>query len=224
MKGEKEIKDLHVEVRIRNNQLLSRRTQHGLTQQELATAVGISVSSYRELETLRTSPFQNYTRPPHRHRRKPACSAVEWCSSALALARFYAVEPEVLFPEATHEITCSRAVRLVSGDELRQLLGSGLSEGTRQLAAPVTELFFRAERDRVIQQVLSTLSRRDAQIMRMLFGLDGEGEKTAAQVGRRFKLSRARILQIMHDVLYLLRKRDTARLLGPYVDLDLDED
>jgi RNA polymerase primary sigma factor len=67
-----------------------------------------------------------------------------------------------------------------------------------------------------IEQVLATLSPREARILRLRFGLDNGHSLTLEEVGRRFGLSRERIRQIESRALKRLRHPCRARQLREY--------
>jgi RNA polymerase primary sigma factor len=70
-------------------------------------------------------------------------------------------------------------------DALETLLNKRFVEGTREL--------------------LATLTAREAQVLRMRFGLDGGNERTLAEIGASFDLTRERIRQIETQALRKLR-------------------
>jgi RNA polymerase primary sigma factor len=69
-----------------------------------------------------------------------------------------------------------------------------------------------------VEQVLSTLSPREARILRMRFGLDHDRPYTLEEVGQKFGLTRERIRQIEGKALRRLRHPCRARLLREYVE------
>jgi RNA polymerase primary sigma factor len=78
-------------------------------------------------------------------------------------------------------------------DALDTLLQKRFVEGTREL--------------------LSTLTQREAQVLRMRFGLDGGVERTLAEIGASFALTRERIRQIETQALRKLRLPTRAKRL-----------
>jgi RNA polymerase primary sigma factor len=70
-----------------------------------------------------------------------------------------------------------------------------------------------------VEQVLSTLSPREARIIRLRFGLDNDRPYTLEEVGQKFGLTRERIRQIEGKALRRLRHPCRSRLLKDYVDL-----
>jgi RNA polymerase primary sigma factor len=85
-----------------------------------------------------------------------------------------------------------------SGDALDSLSRKRFVEGTRDL--------------------LSTLTAREAQVLRMRFGLDGGAERTLAEIGASFDLTRERIRQIETQALRKLRLPTRAKRLRAIFD------
>jgi RNA polymerase primary sigma factor len=67
-----------------------------------------------------------------------------------------------------------------------------------------------------VDEVLATLSPREARILRLRFGLGQERAYTLEEVGRKFGLTRERIRQIEGKALRRLRQPSRARLLREY--------
>lgn len=59
---------------------------------------------------------------------------------------------------------------------------------------------------RLLQELVTTLEPREAEILRYRFGLDGSGEKTLEDVGAKFGVTRERVRQIQNLALAKLRK------------------
>jgi len=202
-------------MRVRNNQLLARRKALGLSQKMLADAIGVNLAMYGALETLRARPFSTRRGDA----RYDADGILIWTDVALAIAGFYDIEPEVLFPEAIREIQQASAVRLVDGDELKTLLGAGLSEGTRRLAEPPNT---EDNEQRVMVRVsLSTLTAREEKVLRLRFGIGEESEHTMEEVGAILKrcdggkgvVLRERVRRIEEKALRKLRHSSRAKHL-----------
>jgi RNA polymerase primary sigma factor len=68
-----------------------------------------------------------------------------------------------------------------------------------------------------VEEVLGTLSPREARVLRMRFGLSGERPYTLEEVGQKFGLTRERIRQIEGRALRRLRHPRRARQLRDYV-------
>jgi RNA polymerase primary sigma factor len=68
-----------------------------------------------------------------------------------------------------------------------------------------------------LDNVLATLSPREARILRLRYGLDGNQPNTLEEVGQKFGLTRERIRQIERKALRRLRHPHRARLLQDYL-------
>jgi RNA polymerase primary sigma factor len=68
-----------------------------------------------------------------------------------------------------------------------------------------------------LEEILSTLSPREARVLRLRFGLDDGTSYTLEEVGRKFGLTRERIRQIEGRALRLLRHPKRARQLKDYL-------
>ena len=70
----------------------------------------------------------------------------------------------------------------------------------------------------VLEASLEHLPEREARILKMYFGLDGEEAHTLEQIGRKFSVSRERIRQIKDRALVRLRLGATGRVLESFRD------
>lgn len=68
-----------------------------------------------------------------------------------------------------------------------------------------------------VEALLSTLTPREARILRLRFGLQGDRAYTLKEVGKKFGLTRERIRQIERDALDRLRHPSRARQLRGYL-------
>jgi RNA polymerase primary sigma factor len=68
------------------------------------------------------------------------------------------------------------------------------------------------------RELLGTLTAREAQVLRMRFGLDGGVERTLAEIGASFDLTRERIRQIETQALRKLRLPTRAKRLRAIFD------
>jgi RNA polymerase primary sigma factor len=68
-----------------------------------------------------------------------------------------------------------------------------------------------------LEEILSTLSPREARVLRLRYGLDDGTTYTLEEVGRKFGLTRERIRQIEGRALRALRHPKRARQLKDYL-------
>jgi len=68
-----------------------------------------------------------------------------------------------------------------------------------------------------VNHILNTLSKREAKILKLYFGLDGEKPHTLEEVGMQFKLTRERVRQIKEKALRRLRHSSRSKVLRYYL-------
>jgi len=85
-----------------------------------------------------------------------------------------------------------------------------------QNASPDQETFERALTDS-IEEVLGTLKEREAKILRLYFGLDGQEPMTLEEIGSMMGITRERVRQIKEKALARLRHVSRARALESFL-------
>ncbi|WP_329905409.1 RNA polymerase sigma factor RpoD/SigA [Porphyromonas pogonae] len=68
-----------------------------------------------------------------------------------------------------------------------------------------------------IERVLGTLSDREAEIVKLFFGIGGCQEMTLEEIGDKFGLTRERVRQIKEKAIRRLRQNDKCKSLKPYL-------
>lgn len=81
---------------------------------------------------------------------------------------------------------------------------------------PDSELIEESLKDEVIH-ILKGLTSREAKILKLYFGLDGEKPRTLEEVGMEFRLTRERIRQIKEKALKKLRRSSRSKVLRQYL-------
>jgi RNA polymerase primary sigma factor len=71
-----------------------------------------------------------------------------------------------------------------------------------------------------MRDLLATLTAREADVLRMRFGLEGKTERTLAEIGASFGLTRERIRQIETQALRKLRSPMRSKRLRGMADND----
>jgi len=99
------------------------------------------------------------------------------------------------------------------GDEEDSELGMYVEDSSSPSPAQIAYENMLRER---VDEVLATLSPREARILRLRFGLGQDRAYTLEEVGRKFGLTRERIRQIEGKALRRLRQPNRARLLREY--------
>jgi RNA polymerase primary sigma factor len=70
---------------------------------------------------------------------------------------------------------------------------------------------------REIERVLNTLTRREADIIRLFFGLNGKHTHTLEEIGEEFNLTRERVRQIKERAIKRLKHATRSRILKTYL-------
>lgn len=70
---------------------------------------------------------------------------------------------------------------------------------------------------REVQRALSTLTQREADVIALYFGLNGEHSMTLEEIGVRFNLTRERVRQIKEKAIRRLRHTSRSKTLKPYL-------
>jgi RNA polymerase sigma factor (sigma-70 family) len=194
------MKELEVEVRVRNNRLKQRRLALGLTQAQLAQAASVPPGAYAALETL--------TRAPQIGGR--------WRGVALRLAEFHCVQPQELFPESALAVTQPTVKRRIDGCELTQFLLA---------SAPTPDaLHDVAERERAVLAAVGTLAPRERHVIARRFGLGATKEATCEEIAKELEVGRERIRQIEMRALRKLRHPSKSKELAEFEDCTLEGD
>ncbi len=70
---------------------------------------------------------------------------------------------------------------------------------------------------REVQRALSTLTQREADVVTLYFGLNGEHTMTLEEIGEKFNLTRERVRQIKEKAIRRLRHTSRSKALKPYL-------
>ncbi|PGH37607.1 MAG: RNA polymerase subunit sigma [Candidatus Nephrothrix sp. EaCA] len=70
---------------------------------------------------------------------------------------------------------------------------------------------------REVQRALSTLTTREADVVTLYFGLNGEQALTLEEIGEKFNLTRERVRQIKEKAIRRLRHTSRSKALKPYL-------
>jgi RNA polymerase primary sigma factor len=101
------------------------------------------------------------------------------------------------------------------GDEEDSFLGDFIADETQ--ASPY-ELTSRQLMQENVRDVIASLSDREAKVLKMRFGLDGQKPMTLEEVGREFGVTRERIRQIESKALRKLRHPSRRLKLKDYLE------
>ena len=68
-----------------------------------------------------------------------------------------------------------------------------------------------------VKRALATLSEREAQVIKLYFGLDSEHSLTLEEIGEKFSLTRERVRQIKEKAIRRLRHASRSKALRAYL-------
>jgi RNA polymerase primary sigma factor len=85
-----------------------------------------------------------------------------------------------------------------------------------QQPSPDNELISESLKSEV-KSVLATLPEREAEVIRLYFGLDGEYPMTLEEIGEKFNLTRERVRQIKEKAIRRLRHNSKSNILKAYL-------
>jgi len=191
------MKELEIEIRVRNNRLKERRLSAGLSQPALGQLVRVSVSAISSYENLR---------------RKPFCRDGHWRQDAQKLAAFFEVSPAELFPETIFQIEKSVATRKLDAEEVVLLS----SHQERLLAEPDAGMMQQDLR-RQLGRALITLAPNERKVVRLRFGLGDDEAQTLDKVGQTMGICGQRVRQIQEKALRKLRHPSRSQRLEEFV-------
>jgi hypothetical protein len=193
-------KQLEIKVKARNNLLIQARRALGFyTQCGAAKAAGVNQQWLNGVECFRISPLLAKQRG--------------WTTSAAQLAHFYGVPPELLWPDSLLDIK-EQPVLLTYADVKE------LAAGSVVMALPPAVEHDKHELRDVIDKLLSDLTPKDAFVVRMRLGFDGEEPKTFKEIGEMMGVSGQMAIYRWERALRRLRTADkqTGRRLTEWFD------
>jgi RNA polymerase primary sigma factor len=103
---------------------------------------------------------------------------------------------------------------LKDGDESSSSMYEVLQSG--ESPSPEQELMNDSLR-KEIERALSTLTAREADVVRLYFGLNGENPMTLEEIGERFDLTRERVRQIKEKAIRRLKHTSRSKMLKSYL-------
>lgn len=187
------MKDLSLEMRLRNNRLRERRLSLGLTNRALADAADIDPGIYGALEGMKRSPMNKKTGT--------------WIAPVLRLADYFKVAPGELFPAVVFDVVVPVTEVKLDGEDvgllMEQMQGALLSE-----TSP-SEWWS----DTGLDMALKSLTPREADAVNRYFGLTGDDGSTLENIGQMWGVSRTRAQRILLKALRKLRHPSRANLI-----------
>lgn len=197
--------DLLVQSRFRNAVLYDALA--GRSVAEVCREIGdVTQSAFGELLNLKASPFTKSTKGP---KNKP-----EFRTVALRIAAYFRMLPEDLFPESLYSIKLPAGVnRYYECERVVPLLKSHSTE-PHLLTDGLAQEEFKVK----INDLIDTLAPREAEVIRLRFGLGDGSERTLEEIAQRFQVTRERIRQIENKALRHLRHPTQSKLIRQYAN------
>lgn len=87
---------------------------------------------------------------------------------------------------------------------------------SEEAVTPETELLYESLR-KEIDRAISTLPQREADVVRLYFGLNGSHPMTLEEIGEKFDLTRERVRQIKEKAIRRLKHQSKSRILKTYL-------
>lgn len=174
-----------------NNRLAYVRELMGLTKSAMAKVVGLSATTYGNIENLKVYPSRN-------------------TATRIAAALHY--EVEYIFPDYLRHV--SKTVATTSIPESDVLL----SLADREVLQLTTTTTDNTALQEGIDDVLMRLTPKQELVLRKRFALEGGEPMTLAQIAAELGLSVTRVRQIESKALRRLRHPKNSHQLRPYLD------
>lgn len=183
------MKPIRLELKARNNRMISLREQLGLTVKQAAEKIGLNLGLMYRMEAPGFDPIR-------RHSRYDRIGCMRQC--ATKVCQFYGVEPDFLWPELMRRMTKMKVSREADFDEIEQLVSP----------VEMDQLPAEAPEDPIAHYDLEELVKkahlrpRERLILRMVYLEDRGLNGTAEELG----LSRERVRQIASKALAKCRE------------------
>ena len=188
------MKDLHVTIRIRNNQIYKRRKALGLTQAQVAAVSEMSLPEFQKLENCTGSPLDRMG---------------NWSKQAISLSNFFCEEPELIFSEDVLSVKKSKITAEINKNTL-------LAQTQCKLLETGMDNIEKMELSEATRKALSSLTVREEKVLRMRFGIGENSDHTLEETSKDFNICSDRIRQIEAKALRKLRHPSRANKLEDF--------
>ena len=193
------MKDYRVEVRVKNNYLFKLMESYGLSNAaELSRASGLAQTDIGKLLNLKVPAFTKTGKPT---------------AATQILCDFFTCSVDDLFPPQHINDPLQINSSAIEANMAELTSSNLLAGGTDPL-----QILSNDDAADLVAAAVGKLTSREKTIVDARFGLNGEGEKTLAQIGKELNLSSNRVRQIEQKALRKLRTWSTASLAYAHSD------
>lgn len=186
---------IRAKISLRNEAAIAAREKLGLTQAEAARRIGVPQGSLCDLECLR---FDRFGVGGYR-------SKGIGDRQLMAIAFFYGVSDEELLPADLRGKSFTNHAEAVKDVPTTALLGMAAD------APSAEQKLIGEEVKAAIGEALDDLTFREREIVKLRYGMGGEGEYTLEEVSRIFRITRERVRQIEMKAMRKLRHPKRSR-------------
>lgn len=194
-----------------NAEMRKRRIEKGLTQRQLGEICGLGIATISQIEGFRSYPGDD---------------RADLIASALDC------DTDVMFPKWLEPFKVTKSSFNTETIITEQLLPNVVN--ALQLPSNIDDTEEKIDKDFLkdkVKDLLHTLSDREAKVIKMRFGIDGEygngftnghdtGGKTYEEVGKKFGVTRERVRQIEAKALRKLRNPARRKELEKFIGIE----
>ena len=162
---------------LRNEAIIAARERAGVSQKDVAMAIGVSIETYARVEKL------DFSTPA------PVNAA------KLAAEFFQLDEPEVI-PDALIGEKVQNKMRRVATIDAQRLLASPIARPERYILPSPETAAMETEASEIIDDAMEALTWRQRQVVDLRYGLHGKEAHTFLEIGQEFKITQERVRQI----------------------------
>lgn len=206
------MKDLRIEVKIKNNILYSAIMEKGYkTVGEFSQKNNIYATNVGSLLNFKRSPLYE-VKKGRGYRRKAVFlegsgETLAWSKEALNLSIILSIPVEDLFPEQLRE--ARQNLYIIEMESWKLLYNKPKS---------LDDIVIGNELKEKINKVLKTLHPRTQKFLNMNFGLNGEEEHNMKEIAEHFDISNERVRQILHKGFRYLKHPSRSKYLRDFVE------